>query len=76
MVDSVNYQHFKNLMEAHERAHSEKNMNTAYTPIGNVWKKLKADFAAANKLEEVVSRHLQKKSKMADFWSKAVQKIK
>ena len=45
---------------------------------------MKVDFSVADELEEVVRRqanvrkpyHLQKKSKMTDFWSKAVQKIK
>ena len=45
---------------------------------------MKADFPANDELEEVVRRQADqwktlsfiKKSKMADFWSKAVQKIK
>ena len=44
---------------------------------------MKADFLAANELEEVVKRQAKewktlsftKKSKMTNFWSKAVQKL-
>ena len=44
---------------------------------------MKADFLAANELEEVVRRQAKewktlsftKKSKMTNFWSKAVQKL-
>ena len=56
MADSVNYQHFNNLVEAYERANSEKNKNTSQTAVGRVWKKMKADFPAADKLEEEVVR--------------------
>ena len=54
MADSVNYQHFKNLVEAYERAHSEKNKNTFETAVGKVWKKMKADFPAVDELEEKI----------------------
>ena len=60
MADPVNYQHFKNLVEACERAHSEKNKNTSQTAVGNVWKKTKADFPAADELQEVVRRQANK----------------
>ena len=58
MADSVNYQHFKNLVEACERAHSKKNKNTSQTAVGKVWKN--ADLPAADKLEEVVRRQANK----------------
>ena len=78
MTGSVNYQHFKNLVEAYERAHSEKNKNTSQTILGKVWKKMKANFPEADELEEVVKRQAKewktlpftKISKMTDFWSK------
>ena len=84
MVDSVNTSILKNLVEAYERAHSEKNKNTSQTAVGKVWKKIKSDFPEAHELEEVVRRHANewktlsftKKSKVIDVWSKAVQKIK
>ena len=78
MAGSVNYQHIKNLVEAYERAHSEKNKNTSQIAIGKVWNKMKAYFPAADELEEVVRRQANewktlsftKKSKMTDFWLK------
>ena len=78
MTDSVNYQHFENLVEAYERAHSEKKKNISKTAVGNVWKKMNADFPAAAQLEEVVRGQAKEskilsftnKSKMTDFWSK------
>ena len=84
MADSVNYKHFKTLVGAYERAHAEKNKNAAQTAVGNVWKKMKADFPAADELEEEVKRQANewetlsftKKSKMTDFFSKAVKKKK
>ena len=84
MADSLSYQHFKNLVEPYERAHLETNKNTSQTAVGKVWKKMKAYFPAVDKLVEVVRRQVNewktlsftKKSKMTDFWSKAVQKIK
>ena len=84
MGDSVNYQHFNNLVEAYERANSEKNKNTSQTAVGEVWKKIKADFLAADEPEEIVRRQANKwktlsftkRSKITDFWYKAVQKIK
>ena len=84
MADSVNYQHFRNLVEACERVHSEENQNASQTAVEKVWKKMKADFHAVDELEEVVRRQANEwktlqftqKSKMTNFWSKAVQKIK
>ena len=49
MADSVNYQHFKTLVGTHKRAHLE---NAAQTAVGKVWRKMKADFPAADELEE------------------------
>ena len=56
MADSVNYQRFKTLVEACERAHPEKNKNSAQTVVGKFWKKMKTDFPAFNQLEEEVRR--------------------
>ena len=56
MADSVNYQHFGNLVEACERVHLEENKNASQTTIEKVWKKMKADFHAVDELEEVVRR--------------------
>ena len=52
MVDSVNYQHFKTLMEAYERAHPEENKNNCQTAVEKIWKKIKVDFLAGDELEE------------------------
>ena len=75
LLSIINYQHFKILVEAYKTAHSEKNKNTSQTAVGKVWKKLKADFPAADDLEEVVRRQTSewktlsftKRSKMTDF---------
>ena len=83
-VKDGKYQHFNNLVEAYERANSEKNKNTSQTAVRKFWKKIKADFLAADEQEEVVRRQANKwktpsftkRSKMTDFWYKAVQKIK
>ena len=71
-------------MGAYERAHPEKNKNTAQTAVGKVWKKMKVDFPAVDELEEEVKGQANKwetlsftkKSKMTDFCSKAVQRKK
>ena len=65
-------------MEAYERAHSEKKKNISKITVGKVWKKMNADFPAADQLEEVVRGQANEskilsftnKSKMTDFWSK------
>ena len=83
MTDSINYQYFKTLVEEkYERAHPQKNENTAQTVLGKVWKKMKADFSATDELEEEVRRQANeskilsftKKSKMTQFSSEAVKK--
>ena len=51
-------------MEAYERANPEKNKNTTLTAVGQVWKKIKVDFLAADELKEKVNEktyHLKKK---------------
>ena len=76
MADSVNYQHFKNLVEAYERAYSEKKNKISKTAVEIFWKKMKADFPAADEIEEVVRRQVNewktlsftKKSEKTDFW--------
>ena len=68
-------------MGAYRRAHLE---NAAQTAVGKVWKKMKADFPAADELEEEMKSQANvwetlsftKKSKMTDFLSKTVQRKK
>ena len=43
-------------MEALERTNSEKNKNTSQTAVGKIWKKMRADFPAADELGDVVRR--------------------
>ena len=57
MSDSVNYQHLKTLVGAYERAHLE---NAAQTAVGKVWKKMKADFPAADEIDEEMKRQANK----------------
>ena len=70
MAGSINYEHFKNVVEAYERAHLEKNKNRSRTAVGKVWKKMKADFFAADELEEVVRRRQANKWKTLSFAKK------
>ena len=69
------------MADRYERAYSEKNKNTSQTAVGKVWKKMQADFRAADELDDVVTNERKtfsftSKSKVTDFWSEAVQKIK
>ena len=70
MAGSINYEHFKNVVEAYERAHLEKNKNRSRTAVRKVWKKMKADFFAAHELEEVVRRTQANKWKTLSFAKK------
>lgn len=81
MAGSVNYQHFKTLVEAQERVHSEKNKNTALTAVGKFWKEMKADFTANDELEEEVRKQVnewktKKEFKTTDIWSKLYRRKK
>ena len=67
MAGSINYEHFKNVVEAYERPHLEKSKNTSRTAVGKVWKKMKADFFAPGELEEVVRRRQANKWKTLSF---------
>lgn len=63
---------------AYERAHSEQNKNAAQTVVGNVQKKIKADFPADDKPEGEVKRQANKWETFDLFWVKSCpeQKIK
>ena len=69
-------------VEAYKRAYPEKDNNASQIDVGKVWKKMKVDFPAANKLEEEVrSKRMEnlviyKKSKINDYWSNLIQKKK
>ena len=72
MAGSINYEHFKNVVEAYERTHLEKSKNTSRTAVGKVWKKMKADFFAPGELEEVVRRRQANKLKTLSFAKKSL----
>ena len=81
MANSVNYQHFKTLLNAYEKAYPEKNKNACQNAVAEIWKHTKKDYPSSDELRNEVDRKsnewkefsIPKKSKMTDFWS-GVQK--
>ena len=41
MSNSVNYQHFKTLLNAYKKAYPEKNKNACQNPVAEIWKNMK-----------------------------------
>ena len=77
MANSVNYQHFKTLMNVYEKAYLEKNKNACQNAVAGIWKNMKKDYSSSDELWKEVDRKasewtelsITKKSKMTDFWS-------
>ena len=77
MTNSVNYQHFKTLLNAYEKAYPEKNKNACQNTVAEVWKNMKKDYPSFDELRKEVDHKsnewkelsITKKSKMTDFWS-------
>ena len=84
MANSVNYQHFKTLLNAYEKAYPEKNKNACQNAVAEIWKNMKKDYPSSDELRKEVDRKanewkelsITKKSKMTDFWSGVRKKIK
>ena len=76
MANSVNYQHFKTLLNAYEKAYPEKNKNACQNAVAEIWKNMKKDYPSFDELRKEVDRKanewkelsITKKSKMTDFW--------
>ena len=75
MANSVNYQHFKTLLNVYEKAHPEKNKNACQNAVAEIWKNMKKDYPSSDELRvdgtanEWKELSITKKSKMTDFWS-------
>ena len=77
MANSVNYQHFKTLLNAYEKAYPEKNKNACQDAVAEIWKNMKKDYPSSDQLRKEVDRKtnewkelsITKKSKMTDLWS-------
>ena len=50
MANSVNYQHFKTLMNAYEKAYLEKNKNACQNAVAGIWKNMKKDYSSSDEL--------------------------
>ena len=76
MANSVNYQHFKTLLNVYEKAYPEKNKNACQNAVAEIWKNMKKDYPSFDELRKEVDRKanewkelsITKKSKMTDFW--------
>ena len=81
MANSVNYKHFKTLLNAYEKAYPEKNKNACQNAVAEIWKNMKKDYPSSDELRKEVDHKanewkelsITKKSKTTDFWS-GVQK--
>ena len=84
MANSVNYQHFKTLLNACEKAYPEKRKNTCQNAVAEIWKNMEKDCPSSDELRKEVDPKanewkelsITKKSKMTDFWSGVRKKIK
>ena len=77
MANYVNYQHFKALLNAHEKAYPEKNKNACQNGVAEIWENMKKDYPSSDELQEEVNSKankwkelsITKISKMTDFLS-------
>ena len=82
MANSVNYQHFKTLLNVYKRAYPEKNKNACQNAVAEVWKNTKKYYPSSDELRKEVDRKaneskelsITKKPKMTDFWSRVRKK--
>ena len=49
MANSVNYQHFKTLLNVYEKAYPEKNKNACQNAVAEIWKNMKKDYPSSDK---------------------------
>ena len=52
MANSANYQHFKTLLNAYEKAYPENCKNTCQNAVAEIWKKLKKDYPSSDELRK------------------------
>ena len=82
MANSVNYQHFKTLLNAYEKAYLEKNKNACQNAVAKISKNMKKDYPSFDELRKEVDHKsnewkelsITKKFKMTDFWSGVQEK--
>ena len=75
MANYVNYQHFKALLNVHEKAYPEKNKNACQNGVAEIWENMKKYYPSSDELQEEVNSKankwkelsITKKSKMTDF---------
>ena len=75
MENYVNYQHFKALLNVHEKAYLEKNKNACQNGVAEIWENMKKYYPSSDELQEEVNSKankwkelsITKKSKMTDF---------
>ena len=83
MANSVNYQHFKTLLNVYEKAYPEKNKNACQNAVAEIWKNMKKDYPSFDELRKEVDRKanewkelsITKKSRMTDFWPGVRKKV-
>ena len=75
MANSVNYQHFKTLLNACEKAYPEKSKNACQNAVAEIWKNMKKEYPSSDVRKEIDRKanewkklSITKKSKMTDFW--------
>ena len=56
MANSVNYQHFKTLLNVYEKAYPEKNKNACQNAVAEIWKNMKKDYPSSDELRKEVDR--------------------
>ena len=82
MANSVNYQHFKILLNVYKRAYPEKNKNACQNAVAEIWKNMKKYYLSSDELRKEIDRKaneskelsITKKPKMTDFWSRVRKK--
>ena len=50
MANYVNYQHFKALLNAYEKAYPEKNKNACQNGVAEIWENMKKDYPSSDEL--------------------------
>ena len=78
MANSINYQHFKTLLNEYEKAYPEKNKNVCQNPVADISKNMKKDYPSSDELRKEVDHKANEWkelsiTKTTDFWS-GVQK--
>ena len=65
MANSVNYQHFKTLLNAYEKAYPEKNKNACQNAVAEIWKNMKKHYPSSDELRKEVDRKANELSELS-----------